>query len=732
MKKNILFLISLSVIAIILIGLLMLRHKSKTNYLDTSLSVEKRIENLLELLTTEEKVSLCHANSKFTIAGIERLGIPELTMSDGPNGVREECKKDSWGSAGSTDDSSTALPTQTLLACTWNTQLARSHGEVLGSEARFRKKNIILAPGINIIRTPLNGRNFEYMSEDPFLISKLVIEHIKGVQSQGTAACVKHFLANNQEYERNIVNVQMDERALREIYLPGFKAAIEKAGALCVMGAYNKFRGEHCCHNKYLLKDILKGEMKFKGLVMSDWDGCHSTQEAVNNGLDIEMGTEGKKYNDFYLAGPFLKGLKNRTFSKELLDEKVRRILYVMFQTQMADHKDTGEINTPGHQRECLKEAQEGMVLLKNKNNLLPLNSAKIKSIAVIGQNATIKHAYGGGSSYIKALYEITPLEGLQRKVGNKIKLNIAQGYQISDSSDRKTLIKEAIEAAKKSDVALVCVGLTHVANNIHGQWRGYDSEGMDNASWQLPWGENELINAVVKANPKTIVVLISGTAVSVKEWIDNVAALLYTSYAGMEMGNALASLIFGDVNPSGKLSYTFPVRLEDSPAHAQSKKQYPGVNHTVTYSEGIYVGYRWYESKNINPMFAFGFGLSYTTFKFSDLTLSADKIKATDSLIVSLNVTNTGKRQGGEVVQLYIHDEVASVDRPYKELKGFSKVFLQSGETKKVTLTIDKDALSFWDIKSNRFYPEPGKFKLMIGNSSKDILLEKEFELVQ
>ena len=433
MKKNILFLISLSVIAIILIGLLMLRHKSKINYLDTSLSVEKRIENLLELLTTEEKVSLCHANSKFTIAGIERLGIPELTMSDGPNGVREECKKDSWGSAGSTDDSSTALPTQTLLACTWNTQLARSHGEVLGSEPRFRKKNIILAPGINIIRTLLNGRNFEYMSEDPFLISKLVIEHIKGVQSQGTAACVKHFLANNQEYERNIVNVQMDERALREIYLPGFKAAIEKAGALCVMGAYNKFRGEHCCHNKYLLKDILKGEMKFKGLVMSDWDGCHSTQEAVNNGLDIEMGTEGKKYNDFYLAGPFLKGLKNRTFSKELLDEKVRRILYVMFQTQMADHKDTGEINTPGHQRECLKEAQEGMVLLKNKNNLLPLNSAKIKSIAVIGQNATIKHAYGGGSSYIKALYEITPLEGLQRKVGNKIKLNIAQGYQISD-----------------------------------------------------------------------------------------------------------------------------------------------------------------------------------------------------------------------------------------------------------------------------------------------------------
>jgi beta-glucosidase len=706
---------------------------NKPVYSDPSQPIEKRVEDLLSRLTLEEKISLVHGNSKFTISSIERLGIPELTMSDGPNGVREDCLRDTWESAGRTDDSSTALPTQVVLACTWNTALAREQGEVLGAEARFRKKDIILAPGININRTPLCGRNFEYMGEDPYLTSRMAVEHIKGVQSQGTMACVKHFLANNQEFDRNFVNVEMDERTLREIYLPGFKAAITEGGALCVMGAYNKFCGQHCCHNQYLLNEVLKGEFGFKGLVMSDWDGCHSTDEAVSNGLDIEMGTEGgKKYNEYYLADPFLEGEKSGKYTQSQLDNKVRRVLYVMLQSCLSLNRPAGALNTPEHQKHCLQTAEEGIVLLKNKNNLLPLNIKSIKSIAVIGQNATMKHAKGGGSSYIKAKYEVSPLEGLKHLVGDTIKLNVAEGYSMKDSVDHKALIKEAVLAAGKSDVAIIFAGLTHVwqLNKQTNKGEGWDNESFDNKSWELPWEQDELIEAVVKANPKTIVVLISGSSVSIQSWIDKVPAMFYTSYAGMEAGNAIANLIFGKSNPSGKLCFTFPARLEDIPAHSLGKKAYPGTDHTVRYTEGILVGYRWFDAKNLNPLFCFGHGLSYTRFKYSDLVITPSSAKEKDTITVSFNILNEGKTGGAEVAQLYVNDEVCSVERPKKELKSFAKIYLNQGEVKNVTLKLGTDAFSFYDVKKKTFITEPGKFKIMVGSSAIDIRLNGEMEI--
>ncbi len=733
MNKKKTGIIILVVFALAVIGVLMMIQKNKTIYLDATQPIDKRIKNLMSHLTLEEKVALCHGNSKFTIAAIDRLGIPEMVMSDGPCGVREEGLRDTWGTAGRSDDSSTALPSQVVLACSWNVALALEQGKVLGSEARFRDKDIILAPGLNIHRTPLCGRNFEYMGEDPYLTSQMVVQHIKGVQSQGTAACVKHYLANNQEYERNIVDVEMDERALREIYLPAFKAAVEEAGALAVMGSYNKFRGQHCCHNKYLLQDILKGEMKFKGLVMSDWDGCHSTEEAVNNGLDLEMGTEGgKKYNEYYLADPFLKGLKDGKYSEDQLDDKVYRVLYVVFKTRMASHRPAGAFNTSEHQKHCLHTAQEGIVLLKNEKNILPLDITKINSIAIIGENAVIKHSQGGGSATIKAKYEITPLVGIQKKCGDKIKIQFAQGYSRNDSADRKKLIKEAVKMASHSQVTVIFAGLTHVAFENKGKWSGWDCEGFDNNTWELPWQQDELIKAVLKVNPRTIVFLTSGSPYDIKEISEKVPALLYSSYAGMEAGNAFANILFGDVNPSGKLCFSYPVKLHDSPAHAQGQLQYPGVNHHVKYSEGILVGYRWYDKKEIAPLFPFGYGLSYTTFEYSDLKLSAEKIKENDSIIIKATIKNTGLREGAEISQLYIQDLASSVMRPVKELKGFKKTLLNPGESKEIEFIIHKDALSFWSKKTKNFVAEPGKFKVLIGSSSRDIKMNHEFELIK
>jgi beta-glucosidase len=559
------------------------------SFLDTNQPVEMRVEDLLSRLTLEDKISIIHADSKFTTAAIPRLGIPRRWLSDGPHGVREDVEPDTWLPAGRTDDFSTAMPAGICLAATWNPDLGYSEGEVIGQEARKRGKDIMLGPGVNILRTPLCGRNFEYLGEDPFLVSRMAVGYIHGEQSQDVSSCVKHFALNNQEFAPDSINVEADERALREIYLPAFKAAVQEAGVWSVMGAYNQFRGQHCCENDYLLNKILKGEWGFKGMVVSDWGGAHDTREAAFNGLDLEMGTV-TNYDDFYLAQPYLDGLKSGEFSMAGLDEKVRRNLRVMFATHVFDpDRKTGSLNTPGHQAVARRVAEEGIVLLKNKNNILPLDETKINSIAVIGENATRLQAHGGWSSEIKAFYEITPLEGILHRAGHQVNATYSQGYSTNGTPH---LDGRAVAAAKSADVVIYVGGLNHDSG---------DCEGSDRKDLKLPYGQDELIQKIVAANPRTIVVL-NGTILEMNPWLGKVPAVLQAWYMGMEGGNALARVIFGDVNPSGKLPATFPKKINDSPAHAPG--DYPGTNGTATYTEGLLVGYRWFDAKKSSRSF--------------------------------------------------------------------------------------------------------------------------------
>src|ERR1017187_5305458 len=536
-------------------------------YLDPNQPLETRVEDLLSRLTLAEKISIIHADSKFTTAAIPRLGIPRRWMSDGPHGVREDVGPDTWQPAGHTDDFSTAMPAGICLAATWNPDLGFGEGEATGQEARKRGKDIMLGPGVNILRTPLCGRNFEYLGEDPFLSSRMVAGYIRGAQSQDISSCVKHFALNNQEFERDSINVEVDERTLHEIYLPAFKAAVQEAGVWSVMGAYNQFHGQHCCENDYLLNKILKDEWGYKGLVMSDWAGVHYTREAALNGLDLEMGTD-KKYNDFYLAQPYLDGLQSGAFPMAGLDEKVRRNLRVMIATHVLDaNRKPGSLNTAAHQTVARRVAEEGIVLLKNDNHTLPLDAKTLKSIAVIGENATRLHAHGGDSSGIKAFYEIMPLQGIVGQAGKRVNVIYSEGYQKNGGAD---LADRAIAAAKSADVVIYIGGLNHD--------RGFDCEGADRTSLKLPYGQDELIQKIVAANPKTIVVL-EGTMVEMDAWLGQVPAVLQAWYPGMEGGNALARVFFGGGNPSGKLPATFPKKLSDSPAHALGA--YPGTNGT-------------------------------------------------------------------------------------------------------------------------------------------------------
>ena len=704
----------------------------RSKYLDASQPVETRVEDLLSRLTLEEKVSILHADSKFTTAAIPRLGIPRRWLSDGPHGVREDVGPDTWAVAGHTDDFATAMPAGICLAATWNPDLGYSEGETIGQEARQRGKDIMLGPGVNILRTPLCGRNFEYLGEDPFLAGVMASGYIRGAQSQDIASCVKHFALNNQEFERDSINVELDERALREIYLPAFKAAVQAGGVWTVMGAYNRFRGGHCCHNDYLLNTILKGEWGFNGLVMSDWAGVHDTREAALNGLDLEMGTE-KKYGDFFLAKPYRDGLQGGEFPMAGLDEKVRRNLRVMFATHVLDaDRKPGSLNTAAHQAVARRVAEEGIVLLKNENHTLPLNAAKIKTIAVIGENATRLQAHGGQSSEIKAFYEITPLAGILNRVDRQVVVTYAMGYDGPAASARSTrpqtagapfpaaeLADRAVVAAKTADVVIYIGGLNHDL--------GQDCESRDRKDMKLPYGQDELLQKIVAANPKTIVVL-EGTMVEMDAWLDKVPAVLQAWYPGMEGGNALARVLFGDVNPSGKLPATFPKKLSDSPAHTFGASGYPGVNGTVTYSEGLLIGYRWFDTKNIEPQFPFGFGLSYTTFEYSNLRLTPTETGVT----AEFEIRNTGKVAGAEVAQLYIQPEHPSVVRPLKELKAFKKVFLKPGETQKLSLSLGQNAFAFYSPEQKSWVAERDAYKICLGSSSRDLWLESEFKLDQ
>jgi beta-glucosidase len=665
--------------------------------------IEVRVENLLSRLTLEEKIGLVHGDSKFTTAAIPRLGIPKFWLSDGPHGVRQEIGPDTWQPAGRTDDFATAMPCGIALAATWNPELAQAEGAVIGKEALARGKHIMLGPGVNIMRTPLCGRNFEYFGEDPFLVSRIAVGYIRGQQSQGVASCIKHLAVNNQELERMTINVEVDERALREIYLPAFKAAVQEAGVWVVMGAYNRFRGQFCSQNDYLLNKILKGEWNFQGLVVSDWAAVHDTLEASLYGLDLEMGTD-KPYDEFFLARPFREAVKTGDIPLSVLDDKVRRNLRVMIDTGLLDGRAPGSLNTKEHQTTARRVAEEALVLLKNDGGALPLDPSKIKSLAVIGENATRLHAHGGDSSGIKAFYEIAPLEGILRRAGSQVNVTYSVGYGSDAGSDA---VERAVLAAKAADVVVFVGGLNHDSN--------FDTEASDRLDMKLPYLQDELIQRIVEANPRTIVVLIAGSPVEMGAWLERVPAVLLAWYGGMESGNALARILFGDVNPSGKLPCTFPKRLADSPAH--SLDAYPGTNGTVCYEESLLVGYRWFDTKKIEPLFPFGHGFSYTHFEYSNLRVGPSAAE--------FDVVNTGKREGGEVAQLYVHDIHPRLARPDKELKGFRKIFLKPGEKQHISIPLDQDSFAFYDSDRQSWLTEPGEFMILIGSSSRDIRLQ-------
>lgn len=720
------------IIGVIACGLFLNAAAASSQVTDKEkVQMEKRIEKLIKKMTLEEKVGLLHGNSKFYVAGVERLGIPEWSLSDGPHGVRAEINRHDWAYAGWTNDSASYFPTGTAFAAAWNPELAYRRGEVLGEEARWRKKDVLLGPGVNIIRSPLCGRNFEYMSEDPYMNSVLAVAYIKGLQSRDVACSVKHFAVNNQETNRTTVDVECSERALREIYLPAFKAAVQEGGALTVMAAYNKFRGEFCAENNYLVRKILRNEWGFDGVYVTDWGAAHSTVPSMEAGLDLEMGTLIDKYEDWYYANPLIEAVKSGKIPMSLVDEKVGDVLRVMIKTNVLDPKKRfgpGSMNTKEHQQATYDAAAEAIVLLKNQNNLLPLDFSSIKSLAVIGDNATRKHSNGGLSSEIKAVYEVTPLEALRAKWGDKVDIRFAQGYEklstfvegsnngqssgtfSSKTQESDALLKEAVEVARTSDVALLVCGLNH----------DYDTESFDRLNMDIPYGQVELIQEVVKANPRTIVVMIAGSPLNMAAVDICSPAIVWAWFNGMEGGNALVDVLSGKVNPSGKMPFTTPVSLDQSPAHALGN--FPGRDLKVNYEEDILVGYRWFDTKGLPVVYPFGYGLSYTTFDYSNLNTDKETYDQADTIQATFTLTNTGDREGAEVAQLYVSDPVCSVMRPVKELKGFKKVFLKPGESRRITLDIPVSSLAFCSEAQSQFVVEPGEFILQLGASASDI----------
>ena len=710
-------------------------------YLDESQPIEKRVEDALSRMTLEEKVAILHAQSKFSSAGVPRLGIPEVWCTDGPHGIRPEVLWDEWDQAGWTNDSCTAFPALTCLAATWNPEMSALYGKSIGEEARYREKDILLGPGVNIYRTPLNGRNFEYMGEDPYLSSRMVVPYIEEVQKNGVAACVKHFALNNQEAHRHGIDVEVDDRALNEIYLPAFKAAVQEGGAWAVMGAYNNYKGEHCCHNRYLLNDILKRDWAFDGVVVSDWGGTHDTKQAAENGLDMEFGswTDGlswgasNAYDNYYLAAPYLDMLRKGEASTATLDDKARRVLRLIFRTAMNTRKPFGSLNSPEHLAAARRIAGEGMVLLKNEGGVLPIDLGRAKTIAVVGENAIKMMTVGGGSSSLKVRHEYTPLEGIRAAAAGKAEVIYERGYvgdvtgdyngvktgqDLSESRSEAQLIADAAGAARKAD-AVIFVGGLNKSNH-------QDCEGDDRLQYGLPYAQDKVIGALAEANPNLAVVIVSGNAVAMP-WIDRVPAVLEAWFSGSEAGNALADVVFGAVNPSGKLPFTFPVRLEDNGAHALG--EYPGAD-KVKYNESIFVGYRWHDKEQLKPLFAFGHGLSYTAFAVGNVKADRTTLAPNGSIRISADVTNTGDRAGAEVVQLYIGDEQSSLPRPVKELKGFQKVSLNPGQTRTVTFEIPPGMLHYYDDAKGAWVAEPGAFTAYVGAASDDIRGTVEFEL--
>uniref|UniRef100_UPI0035A0250C glycoside hydrolase family 3 C-terminal domain-containing protein n=2 Tax=Prevotella heparinolytica TaxID=28113 RepID=UPI0035A0250C len=724
-----------------------LTAQQKPVYLDAGKPVEERVEDALARLTLEEKVAMVHAQSKFSSPGVPRLGIPEFWMTDGPHGIRPEVLWDEWDQAGWTNDSCVAYPALTCLAATWNPEMSLLYGKSIGEEARYRGKTVLLGPGVNIYRTPLNGRNFEYMGEDPYLAARMVVPYVQGVQQNGVAACVKHFALNNHEVNRHTTNAVVDDRALYEIYLPAFKAAVREGKAWSIMGAYNLYKGQHACHNQYLLNDILKGEWGFDGVVVSDWGGVHDTDQAIVNGLDMEFGswTNGlsngasNAYDNYYLAMPYLQRIREGKVGIRELDDKVRRILRLAFRTTMNTDRPFGSLNSPAHYEAARRIGEEGIVLLQNRNNVLPIDLNKTRKIAVIGENAIKMMTVGGGSSSLKVQRECSPLNGIGQRVGGKAEVVYARGYvgdasgeyngvvtgqNLKDERTPEELIEEAVRVARDADYVIFIGGLNKSA--------GQDCEDSDRKGLDLPYGQDAVISALAKVSKKLVVVNISGNAVAMP-WVNDVPAIVQAWYLGSEAGSALAAVLMGDVNPSGKLPFTFPAKLEDVPAH--SLGEYTGAQSEsvidIRYNEGIFVGYRWADKqKKVKPLFPFGHGLSYTTFEYGKPTVNSKVMTAGGTLTVKVTVSNTGAREGQEVVQLYISDKKSSLPRPVKELKGFQKIKLAPGEVREVSFVIDREALSFFDDTKHAWVAEPGRFEAVIASSAADVRGVVPFEL--
>lgn len=724
-------------------------QKALPVYLDNSKPVEQRIEDALSRMTLNEKIAVIHAQSKFSSPGVMRLGFPDLWTDDGPHGVRPDVLWDEWEQAGQTNDSCVAFPALTCLAASWNPALAQEYGFSLGEEARYRGKDVMLGPGVNIYRTPLNGRNFEYMGEDPYLTSRMVVPYIQGLQSTGTAACVKHYALNNDEEYRHQVNVIISDRALHEIYLPAFKAAVQEGKTWSIMGAYNLYKNQHNCHNEIMLNKILKQDWGFDGAVISDWGGAHDTEQAVKNGLDIEFGTwtDGltmgatNAYDNYYLAKPYLDKIQKGELTTKELDEKVRRVLRLFYRTTMNPNRALGFLCSESHYETARKIANEGIVLLQNKGNLLPMSLTAGKKVLVVGENAIKMMTVGGGSSSLKVQKEVLPLEGIEAAckaagatcdyargyVGdiNQSYNGVVVGRNLKDDRSKEELINEAVEKAKGADYVIYVGGL----NKSDYQ----DCEGHDRKTMDMPYAQNELMDALVKVNKNIVFVCISGNAISLP-WKDKVPAIVQSWFLGSESGNAIADVLTGKANPSGKMPFTWYAKLEDCGAHATGS--YPGTWRTEEkiideeYKEGIYVGYRWMDKNKKKPLFAFGHGLSYTTFTISNLRADKKEMTADDAITFTATVKNTGKVAGAETVQLYVRDVKASVDRPYKELKGFAKVNLQPGEQKDVTITIDKKALSFYDEATSAWKAEPGDFEALVGNASDKLTQKIKFTL--
>ena len=720
-------------------------------YLDASKDIEARVEDALSRMTLSEKIDVIHAQSKFSSPGVKRLGLPDFWTDDGPHGVRPDVLWDEWEQAGQTNDSCVAFPALTCLAASWHPQLSSMYGRALGEEALYRGKGMILGPGVNIYRTPLGGRNFEYMGEDPYLTSRMVVPYVQGLQSCGVASCVKHYCLNNDEEYRHQVNVIISDRALHEIYLPGFEAAVKEGKAWGIMGAYNLYKDEHNCHNKYTLSKILKHDWGFDGVVVSDWGGTHDLDQAVKNGLDMEFGTwtDGltmgatNAYDMYFLSKGYQKAIIEGKYTTKELDEKVRRVLRLFFRTTMNKQRPYGFLCSEEHYETARLVAGEGIVLLKNDRNVLPIQPEG-KKILVVGENAIKMMTVGGGSSSLKAQHEISPLEGLMNNQivkSSNCQIEYARGYvgdvsgnyngvttgqDLKDDRSPEELINEAVEKAKTADYVVIFGGL----NKSDYQ----DCEGHDRKTMDLPYGQDKLISALAAVNKQTVYVNISGNAVSMP-WRKQVPAIVQGWFLGSEAGIALADVLLGKTNPSGHLPFTWYESLSQVGAHSFGEAAFPGIWREgkkiidEEYKEGIYVGYRWTDLKKLKPTFAFGHGLSYTTFKVSNLRSAFDE--TTDgNMTFKVDVTNTGDRPGADVVQLYISDVKCSVDRPVKELKAFQKVMLKPGETKAVTLSTDKRALSYWDEASGNWKAEPGEFIAWAGDSSDRLACKVKFTL--